>query len=232
MVYTFKLRQGVKFQNGKPMSSADVVASFDRYSKMGILRNFLANVTAWEAPDPDTFVIPPQEAAADLHPALSSFSVPVVIIPAEDRDDPPMQLKTIGTGPWQLVDFTPGSAVKLRRYDGYTPNTQFEQRTASAGYKQACFNTVTSASSPSGRRGRRHADRRVAGGRGPADQVRRRPEEQQGHHAAALKNWWIQIATPNFSQPRPTTSTFRKAVQAGAQHGRDHGCRVGRQTTA
>ena len=35
--------------------------------------------------------------------ALSSFSVPMVIIPAEEKDDPPQQLKTIGTGPWQLV---------------------------------------------------------------------------------------------------------------------------------
>ena len=36
--------------------------------------------------------------------ALSSFSVPIVIIPAEDKDDPPQQLKPIGTGPWQLVE--------------------------------------------------------------------------------------------------------------------------------
>ena len=69
--------------------------------------------------------------------------MPVVITPAEDRDDPPLQLKTIGTGPWQLVDFTPGSAVKLRRYDGYTPNTQFENRSGFGGYKQACFDTAT-----------------------------------------------------------------------------------------
>src|ERR1700690_1536857 len=74
---------------------------------------------------------------------LSSFSVPVIIIPAEEKDDLPLQLKTIGTGPWQLVDFTPGSAVKLRRYDGYTPNTNYEARTGFGGYKQACFDTVT-----------------------------------------------------------------------------------------
>ena len=47
---------------------------------------------------------------------MSSFSVPIVIIPAEEKDDPPQQLKPIGTGPWQLVEFVPGSYVKLKRY--------------------------------------------------------------------------------------------------------------------
>ena len=40
--------------------------------------------------------------------ALSSFSVPIVIIPAEDKDDPPQQLKTIGTGPFATRRFGAG----------------------------------------------------------------------------------------------------------------------------
>ena len=87
LTYTFKLRQGVKFHNGKPMSSADVVASFDRYSKMGILRNFLANVASWEAPDASTFVIRLKKRQPTFILTLSSFSVPVVIVPAEQKDD-------------------------------------------------------------------------------------------------------------------------------------------------
>ncbi len=59
------------------------------------------------------------------------------------RDDPPQQLKTIGTGPWELVQYVPGSFVKLKRYEGYQPNTSFEERSGFGGRKQACFDTVT-----------------------------------------------------------------------------------------
>ncbi len=215
LTYTFKLRQGIKFQNGKPMSSADVVASFDRYSKVGILRNFLANVASWEAPDADTFVIRMKKAQPTFILTLSSFSVPVVIIPAEDRDDAPLQLKTIGTGPWQLVDFTPGSAVKLRRYDAYTPNAQFENRTGFGGYKQACFDTVTFriVTEP----GARVAGMQTGELQGVEDLPTKSLAQLKTDKNIALlplKNWWIQIAIPNFSQPPTDNLNFRKAVQA------------------
>ena len=51
LTYTFKLRQGVKFHNGKPMTSADVVASFDRYNKVGLSAACSTNVDHWDAPD-------------------------------------------------------------------------------------------------------------------------------------------------------------------------------------
>src|ERR1700720_462420 len=55
LTYTFKLRQGVHFHNSKLMTSADVVASFDRYAKVGNQRSTLNNVAGWDAPDPGTF---------------------------------------------------------------------------------------------------------------------------------------------------------------------------------
>src|SRR5215813_14022163 len=52
MTYTFKLRQGVKFHNGKEMTSEDVVASLNRWSKQSIYGKALfAQVAEWKALD-------------------------------------------------------------------------------------------------------------------------------------------------------------------------------------
>ncbi len=215
LTYTFKLRQGVHFHNGKAMTSADVVASFDRYARVGLERGMLANVDRWDAPDKDTFVIHMKQVQPTFLIALSSFSVPVVIIPAEDKDDPPQQLKPIGTGPYQLVESVPGSYVKLKRYDGYTPNTAFDQRTGFGGYKQACFDTVTFriVTEP----GARVAGLRTGELQGvediPAKSV---PDLKKDVNITILplQNWWIQISYPNVSVPPTNDLMFRKAVQA------------------
>ncbi|MEJ1975013.1 MAG: ABC transporter substrate-binding protein [Acetobacteraceae bacterium] len=98
LTYTFKLRSGVHFHNGKLLTSADVVASFDRYSKVGLERANISNVDHWDAPDADTFVIHMKRVQPTFIEALSSFSVPIVIFPAEFKDDPALRLHTIGTG--------------------------------------------------------------------------------------------------------------------------------------
>ncbi|MGH7154829.1 MAG: ABC transporter substrate-binding protein, partial [Acetobacteraceae bacterium] len=216
LTYTFKLRQDVRFQNGKPMTSADVIASFDRYNKVGLERSMFDNVDHWEAPDPVTFVIHMKKPQPTFLTLLSSFSVPVVIIPAEDKDVPAMQLKPIGTGPYQLVQSIPGSYVKLKRYDGYKPNTHFEQRTGFGGYKQACFDTVTFriVTEP----GARVAGLKTGELQGVEDvPTKSLPDLKKNKNITLLplKNWWIQIAEPNTANPPTDNLDFRKAVQAG-----------------
>src|SRR6185436_3818532 len=56
LTYTIKLRQGVKFHNGKPMTSADVLASYQRYQRIGLSRSVLSPVSGMTAPDASTFV--------------------------------------------------------------------------------------------------------------------------------------------------------------------------------
>jgi peptide/nickel transport system substrate-binding protein len=48
LVYTFKLRQGVKFHNGKEMTSEDVVPSIARWGKQSVYgKSLFAQVSDW-----------------------------------------------------------------------------------------------------------------------------------------------------------------------------------------
>lgn len=143
MSYTFKLRQGVKFHNGKTMTSADVVASFDRYRKIGVDRSILDAVDKWEAPDANTFVIRMKRALPTFIEQLSSFTVPIVIVPSELAEAPAQQLQIVGTGPFKLEEFRADSFVKLRRFDDYASDTRYTDVSGFGGYRTACVDTVT-----------------------------------------------------------------------------------------
>jgi peptide/nickel transport system substrate-binding protein len=213
--YTFKLRQGAKFHNGKPATSADVAASYERYNRIGLTRSILSKVAGWDTPDASTFVIRMKEVQPIFLELLSSFLAPPVIVPAEFKDDPPQQLHPVGTGPWQLADFMPGSYVKLKRYGGYAPNKNFENRTGFAGYKQACFDTVTFRIVPEP--GARVAGLRTGELQGVEDIPTKSVAELKGDKNITLVpmyNWWIQIAVPNTSRTPTDNLAFRKAVQA------------------
>jgi peptide/nickel transport system substrate-binding protein len=216
LTYTFKLRQGIRFHNGKPMTSADVVASFDRYARVGSERSTLGNVARWDAPDADTFVIHMKQPQPTFIEALSSYSAPIVIIPREERDAPALQLpRPIGTGPFKLADIEPGAAIRLERYDGYQPNTSFQQRTGLGGYKQACLDTVTFRimTEPGARAaGLRSGELQVAEDL-PMKAV---PDLRKDIRTSVLDlpNWWIQLAAPNTSAAPTDNLLFRKAVQA------------------
>ena len=215
MSYTFKLRQGITFHNGKALTSADVAASFDRYNRIGLQRSTLDNVAGWETPDPHTFIIRMKQVQPTFVEALSSFSVPIVIIPAEHKDDERQQLRPVGTGPFRLLEFVPGSHARLGRFDAYKPNTAFEQRTGFGGYRVACLDTVTF-------RIVTEASARVAGLETGAlhvvEDVPTRSVEALRRNAAItilpLQNWWIQIALPNTSLAPTSNLAFRRAVQA------------------
>jgi len=78
LVYTFKLRQGVKFHNGKEMTSEDVVASLARWGKQSVYGKALfAQVADWKALDKYTVEMKLKEKSA------------IVLISLGDRGEVP-----------------------------------------------------------------------------------------------------------------------------------------------
>jgi peptide/nickel transport system substrate-binding protein len=215
LAYTFKLRQGIKFHNGKDLTTDDVVASWDRYKKIGYERGMLDNVERWEAPDKFTFVVRMKKVQPTFIEEISSFSVPIVIFPAEFKDAAAQRIEPVGTGPFQLVEFIADSHVKMKRYEGYKANDKYEDRTGFGGYRVACLDSITY-------RIVTESGARVAGlETGELAAVEDIPTKSQAQlksnksiTLAPLENWWIQIMLPNTSFPPTDKLPFRKAVQA------------------
>jgi peptide/nickel transport system substrate-binding protein len=214
-VFTFKLRQGVHFHNGKLMTSADVRASFERYARVGVDRSILAPVDHFDTPDPSTFVITLKEPRPTFIESMSSITVPIIIIPEENKDAPPQQLPSMGTGPYQLVQFVADGYVKLKRFDGYTPDTRYTDIDGFGGYKVACLDTITFRMVP-------EAGARVAGlETGELQAVEDVPTIMQKRIGAnaniklvKLENFWLNVLYPNWSAPPTNNLKFRQAVEA------------------
>jgi peptide/nickel transport system substrate-binding protein len=210
---TFKLRDGVHFHNGKLMTSADVRASFERYARVGVDRSILAPVDHYETPDPGTFVAVLKEPRPTFIEAMSAISVPIVIIPEENKDAPAQQLPSVGTGPFQMVQFVPDSFVKLKRFEGYSPDTRYSDRDGFGGYKIACLDTVTFRMVP-------EAGARVAGlETGELQAVedvptiaQKRIGENKDIRLLKLDNFWLNVFYGNWSAPPTDNKLFRQAV--------------------
>ncbi|WP_306119042.1 MULTISPECIES: ABC transporter substrate-binding protein [unclassified Roseitalea] len=213
--YTFRLRDGVKFHNGEPMTSADVAASYQRYKDIGFNRSVLDIVAGWETPDDSTFVITLSEPQPTFIENLSSYTVPIVIMPEEEAGKPANQVDIIGTGPFSFVEFVPDSHVLLERYEDYQPNNTLDGVSGFAGRKQACVDTVRF------RMLTESGARMAALETGEAHIVedvptisQERLAETEGVELVRLENWGLNIGYPNFSFPPTDNEKVRQAMVA------------------
>src|SRR6266481_2784299 len=123
LTYTFKLRQGVKFHNGKEMTSDDVVASLTRWGKQSIYGKALfAQVAELRAVDPATVQMQLKEKSAIV---LISLAVPNnfgAIYPKEIAEKFAPEVKVteyVGTGPYKLAEWKPDQYIRMVRFDDY-----------------------------------------------------------------------------------------------------------------
>ena len=140
--FTFTLRDGVKFQNGKTMSSADVLASFERYRHVSPNAAVFTDVESATAPDASTFIVKLSKPNAVFVDILKSPVYPFMILPAEEKDKAPRQIDIIGTGPFKLGEWVKDSHLILQRFDDYTQNPNYPGPDGFAGKRTVYLDTV------------------------------------------------------------------------------------------
>ncbi|MBI9106295.1 MAG: hypothetical protein JEZ04_06070 [Spirochaetales bacterium] len=119
--WTFKLRSGVTFHNGDPLTSADVKASFDRLmSEETGTPHFkgFTSVTSIETPDVNTVVFNLSKPNAPfLGTIASGWSA---ILPKSLLDSGhDFDSKPVGTGPFKLVEWVRDNKVTLTKNENY-----------------------------------------------------------------------------------------------------------------
>jgi peptide/nickel transport system substrate-binding protein len=122
-VLTFHLRSGVRFHDGSPLTSADVLHTYERIidprsRAVGRLDPFLP-VERVEAPDPLTVRVIYRSPYA---PALAAWEVPVL---PRHLDTPnaagasPIDRAPVGSGPFRLAGWEPARRIVLAANENY-----------------------------------------------------------------------------------------------------------------
>jgi len=127
--YTFKLRRGVKFQNGEPFNAQAVKFSFERAgaekSTNKDKRTF-SSMEAVQAVDDHTVVIVNKELDPDFLFLMGQATAIIVEPKSADTN----ATRPVGTGPFKLDSWSKGSSVTMSKWDGYRNPTAAKMRRA------------------------------------------------------------------------------------------------------
>lgn len=121
--YVFKLREGLKFHDGKPLTSADVAFTILRLKEAHPRgRAIFAQVTEVDSSDPLVAKLKLAKPSPGLITALAGSESPIVpkhIFETFKPTDNPKPDQIIGSGPFVLKEWVPGSHLLLERNPNY-----------------------------------------------------------------------------------------------------------------
>lgn len=121
LTYTFALRDGVTFHNGRAFVAKDVAYTYQRIQNPDTASPWatsLAGVSAIETPDDRTVVLTLKAPDASFLARLAGRGL--VIVPQEEVEKHGDLLNTaVGTGPFTFVEYVPGSTLTLDRNAAY-----------------------------------------------------------------------------------------------------------------
>jgi peptide/nickel transport system substrate-binding protein len=122
--WTFKIRQGVKYQDGRPMTTEDVAATFNLHADPDNGSNALSAFTGVlskggaQALNKSEVMFELDAPNGNFPYSTSSDNYNLIILPKDF--DPETWVKTFqGTGPWKLEKYTPNVGVTYTKNPDY-----------------------------------------------------------------------------------------------------------------
>ncbi|MHA1529789.1 MAG: ABC transporter substrate-binding protein [Alphaproteobacteria bacterium] len=146
LTWTFTMRDGLMFHDGAPVTSADVIASLERWGKRdGMGQQLFGAIGSLVAKDDKTFVMTLAKPFGLVLESIGKISSNVpFIMPARVAATDPFEQITdfVGSGPFvfQKDEWVPGSKVVYTKFEGYAPRS--EPPSAAAGGKLAKVDRV------------------------------------------------------------------------------------------
>ncbi|WP_025031022.1 ABC transporter substrate-binding protein [Nitratireductor aquibiodomus] len=124
LTYTFKLHDNVKWHDGEPFTSADVVFSADVFLREthARLRTSLEHVDSITAPDDTTVVFKLKQPFGPFLGIFEAGTMPMVpkhIYEGTDYKNNPANNTPIGTGPFKFTEWVKGSHILLTKFEDY-----------------------------------------------------------------------------------------------------------------
>ncbi len=115
--WTFRLREGVEFHNGKTLTSEDVLYSMNEHIKEDSTspsKALLSSIVDMKADGDNVVTITLNSGNADF-PIQLGHDYHTSVVPSGWKDGDPV----VGTGPYKLVEFEPGIRSVVTRNENY-----------------------------------------------------------------------------------------------------------------
>lgn len=111
LVWRFRLRPGVTFHDGRPLTSADVKHSLERALRMRTA-HYLRAVSRVDAPDPSTVELRTEVP----QPVLLNKLALIAVVPDGTPDE---LVRPVGTGAYRVASWEPGKGLALEANERY-----------------------------------------------------------------------------------------------------------------
>lgn len=123
LTYTFNLQKGVKWHDGKPFSSSDVVFTYKEIlASTARTRTLMENVAELSAPDANTVVFKlkqPYSAFLYAHDIGGGAILPKHLYQGTELAKNPYNNSPVGTGPFKFAKWERGSHIELVKNPDY-----------------------------------------------------------------------------------------------------------------